>query len=288
MRRYSNQTGNLDISQGTSVETRRHSADTFASAVVWPIFQSLTIAIATSLAVVAVVLSPAFLGPRAFALVCGVVGLVNIIYAIQYEVDWKNFIAWPLITGIVAWCFWAFSDGLFHIPPSPWRSVFALVFTVTACVFALWLWISLGQKLIQQSLHQERYGWEILAKLLEWRIKQPKPRPAQPMVKTGRETIPENGGAAYSAPPVENLTDIEMFLMLADEYGTLSRDDGKNTVGLMGKVKANGETLSKREWESGVQWLADYGYIDNANGGGYRWLSGASAAVALQQFTRPE
>lgn len=285
------QAGNLDISPGTSVETRRQYTDSFAASVLWPIAQSFAIAASTATLIVSVALSPLLMGKRTFWFACGIVALGSLVYGIRYETNWMNRLSWPLVSGIVAWCLYAFMDGIFKVSRSPWLALFSLVSIIFTSVLCLWLWLSVGQKLIQQSLHQERYLWEIIANIVEWIVKKPRPRPTQPQVRSGRDTLPGNGrepAESYDAPLVEELTEIEMFTLLADEYGTLARDDSKKAEGLRGKRMANGETLSKNAWRRSIDWLFEYGYIEKLDSGGYRWLSGATPAFVLEQFSRVE
>lgn len=228
------------------------------------------------------------MGDRVFWFVCGVTALGNTIYGIKYEIDWKDRLSWPLVSGMVAWCLYAFLNGVFKVPQSPWLALFSFASIIFTCTLSLWLWLSVGPKLLQQSLHQERYMWEAIASIIEWGIKKPKPRPGQPTVYSGRVVLPDNGREpeAYDAPLVEELTEIELFLMLADEYGTLARDDSNRAEGLRGKIMANGETLSKNAWRRSLDWLLSYKYIEEADGGGYRWLTGASAQLVLGLVNR--
>ena len=288
MRRRSNTQRDISFDPTTPVETRRQYIDSFAASVLWPVAQSIAIAMSTVALVASVVLSPLLMGDRAFWFGCGIVALGSFVYGLRYEVNWMDRLSWPLVSGVVFWCLYAFSAGVFDVPHSPWLALFSLISVIFTGVLCFWLWLSVGQKLLQQSLHQERYLWEIIANVIEWMVKKPRPRPLPPMVKTGRGTLSGNGQEpeAYSAPPVEDLTEIEMFLMLADEYKTLARDDSQKAQGLRGKILANGETLTKNGWRRCITWLLEYGYIEEASGGGYRWLNGASAQIALEQFDR--
>jgi hypothetical protein len=288
MRRYGRRNGNLDISQGTPVETRQHVTDSFASSVTWPVAQAFVIAVSTVALVVAVTLSPLLMGDRAFWFGSGIAALASFLYGLKYESRWMDRLSWPLIVGIIFWCLYAFSDGVFEVPHSPWLALFSLVSVIFSATLCLWLWVSVGQRLVQQSLHQERYLWETIANAIEWLVKKPKPRPAPPTVWSGRDVLPGGNGhepESY-ASPIEELTEVEMFLMLADEFGTLARDDSKGAKGLRGKTMANGQKLSKSAWRRSLDWLLAYGYIEEQDGGGYRWKFGASPLVVLEQFNR--
>lgn len=283
-RSRSNIPGNLDISPGTSVETRRQSADSFASVVVWPFVQSLLVGGCTFAAIASVLVAPAIIGARAFWFGCFIVALGSLLYAIRYETDALTMFSWPLLAGVIFWCLWAFSDGLFHIPQSPWLSLLGVGLVVFWCTVAVWVWVSLGQRLIQQSLHQERYGWEVLAGLLEWVVKKPRPPLDPPIAHTGRPTVPEDTSPLEKIP-LEKMRIEQMFIALAGQYGTLARDDSKNGQGLRGKILMDGSTLSKTDWDDCIAWLTQYKYIEK-RATGNEWINGWDAQSAYDSFAQ--
>lgn len=153
-------------------------------------------------------------------------------------------------------------------------------------VFSVWyfphLEVSMAQRLAVPSMFQDRYLWRAIADWLNWRLKKERPvNHRQPLVKTGRETIPS--AEAEPPPPVEERTTVEWFIMLAQEYGTLRRDDSDAGYGLAGKIKGDGRILTKPQWKVAKDWLEENDWIENL-GNGWQWKPGATAEVALKQF----
>lgn len=274
----------VDRDQRTPVESSRDEKAGVIIDVVIPILQSFVVGLLSAAVLVAFVNLVYDAGELPFWIGSGTIALSSFVWIIlvQYDIgitplDLVAAFLMSLLGGFFCWSFarvatWA---------KQSWLSMWTLAGFVFLLVFLAHLWLSLIQRLAQPWQFQRKAIWETIKELgVFWGKKQRRQSARPPMVKTGRETIPAEP-QEYDEPP--QLTDEEMFLELARDYSTLARDDGKTTQGLKGKIKSDGRTLTKKEWERGIEWLVRYSYIEKDNGG-YRWKTGASAEIALQQF----
>lgn len=280
-RNYQGQQRDTSIDFTTPAETRRYGKETFGSVVVWPTAQAFVVGACSVAAFLSILVAPAIIGARSFLLGAIIVGIGSLIYGIRNETNYKTMLAWPLLAGVIFWCLWAFSDGLFDLSWSPWHSLLGAGLVVLCCTTTFWIWISLGQRLIQQSLHQERYGWDALARILEWRVKQPAPASRVRPIATNYRVPSLPAVEEYAPPPVPELTETEMFLHVARGYETLARDR------LRGARLADGKTLTKNCWYRCTEDLVNRNYLVRDDNGKIGWALGADADVALAAYRRP-
>lgn len=261
--------------------------------VIKPVLQSGAVGLAFVQGIVAPLLLCVVAGPVTFWMCAGIVSLSAFIYTLRRSTNWHDkpervltlmaaVILATLVGGVAQAVAvvgrWVVPSWMIETPP-----LLAFAWAVFALSFLPHLWGSMVQRLALPSMFQDRYLWQAAGKLLEWAIKREKPRNhRQPLVKSGRPTIPSIDVEPYE-PPIEERTGIELFLMLAEQYGTLKRDDSNGSRGLVGKIKRDGRELSKREWEASIEWLVSNGYAE-LRGNGYEWMPGASAAMVLGQF----
>jgi hypothetical protein len=261
--------------------------------VIKPVLQSTAVGLAFVQGIVAPLVLAVVAGPVVFWMCAAVVSLSAFLYTLRRSTNWRDkpervltLMAAVILSALVGGIAYAVAEvarwvvpvWLLETPP-----VLAFAWAVFAVAFLPHLWGSMVQRLVIPSMFQDRYIWQALGKILEWFLKREKPRNhRQPMVKTGRPTIPTADVEPYT-PPVEERTGIELFLMLAQQYGTLRRDDNKTDPGLVGKVKRDGRELTKREWEASIAWLVDGGWVES-RGNGYDWVPGVDAGRVLGQF----
>lgn len=247
-----------------------------------PRSQAFWMALPLAVAVMLTIVSPAMLGARIFSFATGVAALAAFIWSVLFESHWLDRITLPALVGTVGWCFWKFAAGLGWTVPEAWQpwpsllSIFGLVFwwTLTGA-----LWLAFVQELALRSPFLEKSLSETIADLVIWRIKKPRPRPDRPLFVSK----PVNGEVElnqYKLPPVTDLTDLELFLLLVQRQETLSRDT------LTKCTLDSGRHLTKSSWQRAIADLVEAGYVENGSSG-YCWSPGASAEVALKQFSRP-
>ncbi len=284
MRRNGNNTRRVDIDRASPVESRRDERASIRTDATVPTIQSVIVALAFVLLVDSVFWFIIIIEPVTFIGGVAVVGVLAVLWMLLSAERMTPFLLVVAftITGMGGVVTWSLLDVATFIFADRLRvAVFSLV------LFSASLWFHLEttllQRLAQPWQFQRMYFWKGLMSFLEWKWKREPPRNnRQPMVKTGRPTIPSVDPEPYQAPPESERTEIELFLMLAQEWKTLARDDSKGGDGLRGKLKANGQKMTKSEWQDGVAWLREHGYlVDGKN----EWKQGASASVALGQFS---
>lgn len=258
-----------------------------------PMLQAGAVGLAFAQGIIAPLVLAVVAGPVVFWMCAGIVAASAFLYTLRRSTNWHDkaervltlmaavilaSLAGGIAVAVAIVARWAVPEWLFNTPP--W-----LVFTwaIFSLAYLPHLWGSMVQRLAIPSMFQDRYIWQALGKLLEWGVKREKPKNhRQPLVKSGRPTIPSASPAPYD-PPVEERTAIELFLMLSQQYGTLKRDDSKTEAGLVGKAKRDGRQLNKREWEAAIEWLVENKWIER-RGNGWEWKPGASAEIVLAQF----
>jgi len=283
-------TRGLDVDQRTPVESRRDERGGVHIDVTVPVLQSATVAAIAALLLVALVILVHDAGELAFWTGSGIISLSAFLWTIacQYDggvtpLDLVSAFLMSMLGGFFCWAFarvatWANADFVQMCKLS------AFVFLL---VFYAHIQMTLLQRLAQPWQFQRKAIWETFKTLAEYWGKRTQPRqppPPGPIANTGSRTVisRDHPDPDVYVPPAQ-LTEIEMFLELSRDYGTLARDDGKDTHGLMGKIKSNGEPLTKTEWDAGKAWLLEYGYTEHGNGG---WAVGASAEIALDSIVR--
>lgn len=265
----------------TPTEQRATKIITPTTEVKIPRAQAFWMALPLSVAVVVTALSPIALGARIFFAATGVCALAAFLWSLQYEVAWQDRVTLPFLVGIVAWCFWRFADFAGWRAPEAWQpfaALAALASLVFWWAFVAALWLTFVQRLGMPMFPQQYSIWSALGSVLEWKLKrEPTTPPVDPLIL--------NRSRRYAAPElqerkpevVEELSELQLFLMLARELGTLTRGT------LAGKHLANDQKLSKNAWARCMQTLDEQGYVENG-GSGYGWTLGQSAGTALDAF----
>ena len=213
--------------------------------------------------------------------------LAAFLWSVQYEMDALDRITLPVLAGVVAWCFWRFADFIGLSVPPEWQRVTAIA-AVGALgfwwVFVGALWLTFGQRLALPMIPQQFHLWKALGSSLESFLglvmkRQPTPSGPRPILnRSERRAEPEL--PEREPDDVEGLSEIELFLMLADETGTIKRDTTKKGHGLAGLEMANGQRVTKPLWGRCMEILHEQGYVTNG-GNGYAWKLGQSAQTAL-------
>lgn len=268
----------------TPVETRSREIVSKETQVKIPRAQAFWVALSLSVAVLVSAISPIMLGERIFYIATGTMALAAFLWSVQFEKDWMDRISLPFLVGLVAWCLWKFSDVAGWRVPEAWQPIPALLSLASLVFWWMFtgaLWLTFVQRLGIPQLHQQQYIWRAVGNVLEWALKRDPPRPNsnRPLMnKSRRQAEPEL--PQREKTPVEELTELELFLMLVKELGgILTRDK------LAGQSMANGRNLTKNAWGRCIEELAEMKYVENS-GNGYEWLSGQDAQTALDAIVR--
>lgn len=166
-----------------------------------------------------------------------------------------------------------------------WRelllSLLPLTFALTLCAF-VWLPNFLEAVLVSPHLeqalailvggHDDKYDAPWWMKLYVNSVQ--RERLVPPILSSAQNL----SGEPPEAAPELALTELDMFLALAMQYKTLSRDN------LAGKVMCNGKKMTQKGWKRCIDILVRQKYIAKINGG-YDWLPGQSARVVLSRMT---
>lgn len=263
---------------GTKTPTEQHTREevTPVTQVKIPRAQAFWVALPWSMAFVVTALLPIVIGRYVFFAATACVSIAALIWSIKYEMQWEDRASLPFLGGLAGLCIWRFY--LFV----GWRA-YIVVIVASGSVLFWWLFASAStltfmQRLAMPMIPQQFHVWKAIGNALETFLGIVMKRPSTPPVQ--RPILNKSGRAAASELPerepdaVEGLSEIELFLMLADEVGTIKRDGG-----LAGLQLANGQKVTKNLWARNMAILYEQGYVTNG-GSGYAWSMGHSAQTA--------
>lgn len=237
-------------------------------------------ALPLSVAVVSLLMAPFLMGERILYLATGISALAAFFWGIAFGGHWMDCIVYPFLIGLTAWCFWrVFALAGWRVPESlqPIPALMSIASLVFSFSFVAALWLTFVQRLGLPQLHQQQYLWRAAGEVLEWALKRGRPQNGVRPIFSRSQRRVEPELPEREKAPIEELTELELFLMLIKSEETLTRDK------LAGKFLANGKKLSKNAWARCIEELAEQGYVENG-GSGYEWALNENAQTALESF----
>lgn len=261
-----NNTWSGEIGPRTPVELRETRQAGISLDVKVPRAQAFWMALPLTVAVIHTVLVPVLMGPRVFWFAAGLAAFAAFVWGLYNEIRWYNVLAWPLLVGLLATCWWAFlADNGLALPESAWLALASLASLVFWWTLTAALWLAFVQELAQRSPFQEQSLWETMGKILLLLVERPKPR----------ERVRHLHG--FVEIEEQELGDLEAFILMAQDEETLAwrRLERKGTRPSTGKPWSAGACKGM------VATLRDSGHVVTQDGKPARWARGSSPAVAL-------
>jgi hypothetical protein len=253
----------------------------------WAAF-ALACVIASSLAAIVA------LGPVAFWVAAFIVSASAFLWALLLASTWEDGItlldiggafALALLAGFAAWCLAQVATFVgFDLSGFPlWVRKASAVASLVALVFSLAFYVHVEVAFAQElALFRSPFVEKAIGEILthhgkRWRP----PRPQPILVHSNQSRPPEARDVAILEPPAVTgeMAELEAFIVLAAEQGTLSRR------ALSGMLLPNGERLTEGACRRCVDYLEAAGLVEKARGQEAQWVEGASPMVALAHIS---